>query len=80
MPNISNAKERYDEFQFFDGSQFVFEYLGSYIYNIYQQTDPYNTYPTLSQGLVETGRAEVVDAPATNIFYDSTIINSIYEQ
>ena len=79
MPNISNAKERYDEFLFIDGGTFEIEYLGSYIYNVYQQTDPFNLDPTLTQGLVETGRAEVVDAPAINNFYESPITFEIYE-
>ena len=79
MPNISIAKERYDELTFIDGVCFVIEYLGSYIYNVYQQTDPSNLDPTLTQGLVETGRAEAVDAPATNNFYESPITFEIYE-
>ena len=79
MGNISIAKERFDEFLFIDGSQTILDYTGSYIYNIYQQTSEDNLDPTLTQGLVETGRAQVFEAPTTNNFYESPITFEIYE-
>lgn len=70
---------RYDEFLLIDGVDVNFDYNGSYVYNIYQQTSAVNLDPTLSQGIVETGRAEVVEAPTINNFYESPITFEIYE-
>ncbi len=79
LTNVSIATLRYDEFLLIDGVDVNFDYNGSYVYNIYQQTSAVNLDPTLSQGLVETGRAEVVEASATNNFYESPITFEIYE-
>jgi hypothetical protein len=81
LTNVSQATSRFDEFVLINNVPFTFAYKGAYIYNIYQQTSAVNLDPLLSQGLVETGRAEVVgNSTLTQIFYDTTIINSIYEQ
>jgi hypothetical protein len=79
LANISVATLRFDEFLLIDGVDVNFDYNGSYVYNIYQQSSSVNLDPTLSQGLVETGRAEVVDSPITNNFYESPITFEIYE-
>jgi hypothetical protein len=79
LTNVSQAISRFDEFVLIDGVDVNFDYNGSYVYNIYQQTSAINLDPTLSQGLVETGRAEVVEAPTTNNFYESPITFEIYE-
>ena len=79
LTNVSIATLRYDEFLLIDGVDLTFDYNGSYVYNIYQQTSAVILDPTLSQGIVETGRAEVVEAPTTNNFYESPITFEIYE-
>ena len=81
LTNVSQATSRFDEFVLIGNVDVAFKYKGAYIYNIYQQTSAVNLDPLLSQGLVETGRAEVVGASTiTQTFYDTTIINEIYEQ
>ena len=79
LTNVSIATLRYDEFLLIDGVDLNFDYNGSYVYNIYQQTSSVNLNPTLSQGIVETGRAEVVEAAIANNFYESPITFEIYE-
>lgn len=79
LTNVSIATLRYDEFLLIDGVDVNFDYNGSYVYNIYQQTSSVNLDPTLSQGIVETGRAEVVEAAIANNFYESPITFEIYE-
>lgn len=78
MSNISSSTERYDEFILIDGVDVDFEYNGSYLYNIYQQTSAINTDVNNTDGIVETGRAEVIEASAANIFYESPIEFNIY--
>lgn len=78
LSNISSSTERYDEFILIDGVDVDFEYNGSYLYNIYQQTSAINTDVNNTDGIVETGRAEVIEASAANIFYESPIEFNIY--
>ncbi len=78
LSNISSSTERYDEFILIDGIDVDFEYNGSYLYNIYQQTSAINTDVNNTDGIVETGRAEVIEAAAANIFYESPIEFNIY--
>ena len=78
LSNISSSTERYDEFILIDGIDVDFEYNGSYTYNIYQQTSAINTDVNNTDGIVETGRAEVIEAAAANIFYESPIEFNIY--
>ena len=78
LSNISSSTERYDEFILIDGVDVDFEYNGSYLYNIYQQTSAINTDVNNTDGIVETGRAEVIEAAAANIFYESPIEFNIY--
>ncbi len=78
LSNISSSTERYDEFILIDGIDVDFEYNGSYLYNIYQQTSAINTDVNNTDGIVETGRAEVIEAAAADIFYESPIEFNIY--
>ena len=79
LNNISQGVPRYDEFVLIDGVDVSFIYDGFYIYNIYQQSSPANLDPAQSQGLVETGRAHVIEADSPSYEYDSPIYFNIYE-
>lgn len=79
LANVSQGIPRYDEFVLIDGVDVNFIYDGFYIYNIYQQTSPTNLDPALSQGLVETGRAHVIEADSQPNEFDSTLTFNIYE-
>lgn len=79
LTNVSIATARFDEFLLIDGVDVTFDYNGSYIYNIYQQTSAVNLDPTLSQGIVETGRAEVTETATADNYYSSPITFEIYE-
>jgi hypothetical protein len=79
LNNISTATPRYDEFILVDGVDVVFDYNGYYLYNIYQQQSPGNLDPALSFGLVETGRAEVIEIDSPGFEYSSPINFNIYE-
>ena len=79
LSNISLATERYDEFDIIDGVDVNFDYDGYYTYRIYQQTSSSNLDPTLSDGIVEEGRAHVyvIDSPGNE--FTSNITYNIYE-
>lgn len=79
LTNISQGIPRYDEFVLVDGVDVNFIYDGFYIYNIYQQSSPSNLDPLNTQGLVETGRAHVIEADSPSYEYDSPIYFNIYE-
>ena len=79
LTNVSLGIPRFDEFVLIDGVDVSFIYDGFYIYNIYQQTSSTNLNPIFSQGLVETGRAHVVEADSPSNEYDSPIYFNIYE-
>ena len=79
LANISLATERYDEFDIIDGVDVNFDYDGYYTYRIYQQISSTNLDPTLSDGIVEEGRAHVyvIDSPGNE--FTSNITFNIYE-
>ncbi|NBV92791.1 MAG: hypothetical protein EBR91_11595 [Flavobacteriia bacterium] len=79
LTNVSTTTQRFDEFVLTDGVDVNFIYDGFYIYNIFQQSSPGNLDPVNSQGLVETGRAHVVEADSPSYEYDSPIYFNIYE-
>jgi hypothetical protein len=79
LDNISDGIPRYDEYILVDGVDVIFDYDGDYIYNIFQQTSPTNLDPLLSDGLVETGRAKVLDLPVESNEFEQEIIFNIYE-
>lgn len=79
LANVSTTIQRFDEFVLTDGVDVNFIYDGFYTYNIYQQSSPSNLEPANSQGLVETGRAHVVEADSPSFEYDSPIYFNIYE-
>lgn len=79
LANVSQGIPRFDEFILVDGVDVNFTYDGFYTYNIYQQDSPTNTDPELSQGLVETGRAHVIDIDTAPNEYDSPLTFNIYE-
>lgn len=79
LNNISDGIPRYDEFVLVDGVDVIFDYDGDYIYNIFQQISPTNLDPLLSDGLVETGRAKVLDLPVESNEFEQEIIFNIYE-
>ena len=80
LNNISTATPRFDEFVLIDGVDVNFDYNGYYIYNIYEQQSPGNLDPNNALGLVETGRAEVIELDSPSHEYDSPIYFNIYEQ
>ena len=79
LTNVSTTTQRFDEFVLTDGVDVNFIYDGFYIYNIFQQSSPGNLDPVNSQGLVETGRAHVIEADSPSYEYDSPIYFNIYE-
>lgn len=79
LTNVSTTTQRFDEFVLTDGVDVNFIYDGFYVYNIFQQSSPGNLDPVNSQGLVETGRAHVVEADSPSYEYDSPIYFNIYE-
>lgn len=79
LANVSTTIQRFDEFVLVDNVDVDFIYDGFYTYNIYQQSSPSNLDPVNSQGLVETGRAHVVEADSPSYEYDSPIYFNIYE-
>lgn len=80
LPNSSNGIPRYDEFLITDGLDLVFPYSGFYTYKIYQQSSSTNLDPSLSDGLVEEGRAHVFDVDSPSNTYDYNVTNFVYEQ
>lgn len=79
LNNISTATPRFDEFVLVDGVDVNFDYNGYYIYNIYEQQSPGNLDPNNTVGLVETGRAEVIEIDSPSFEYNSPINFNIYE-
>lgn len=80
LTNISTSTPRFDEFVLIDGVDVNFDYNGYYIYNIYEQQSPGNLDPNNTIGLVETGRAEVIEPQSPSNEYNSPIYFNIYEQ
>lgn len=80
LTNISTSTPRFDEFILIDGVDVNFDYNGYYIYNIYEQQSPGNLDPINTVGLVETGRAEVIEPQSPSNEYNSPIYFNIYEQ
>jgi hypothetical protein len=74
--DISTHKTRYDEFIFVEGNgagQVSLPFQGQYLYGVYQQTaGSGNLNPALSQGIIESGEAWVLN-PTGNTANDSYI-------
>lgn len=79
LTNISTSTPRFDEFILIDGIDVNFDYNGYYIYNIYEQQSPGNLDPNNTIGMVETGRAEVIEQQSPSNEYNSPIYFNIYE-
>ena len=79
LTNISSSIARFDEFQLEDGVDVTFDYDGYYTYRIYQQTDPVNLDPDMSDGLVEEGRAHVYSQDSPSTEFSTNITFNIYE-
>ena len=82
--DVSTSKSRYDEFYFVEGQntgQIAFPYEGLYHYSISQQpAGSGNLNPSLSDGAVEYGQAQVIvqSANTTNDYYVEYVSNNEY--
>ena len=70
--DISTHKNRYDEFEFYEGDgvgEVRFPYEGLYTYKILEQVAqfPPNTNPALAYNTVEWGQAQVIETSATTV-------------
>ena len=81
--DISTHKNRYDEFEFVEGSgggQVNFPFIGLYLYGIYQNSPAQygNLNPSLSSGIIESGQALILYPTGNTIdnSYTSFISNN----
>lgn len=61
LADISVYKDRYNEFDFIEGTTAILKEKGFYHYYIYEQTSAVNLDYTLTTTLLEVGKLEVTD-------------------
>jgi hypothetical protein len=73
--DLSNYKNRYNKFLVNTSALFAGKSVGQYIYNVYEQASGTNTDTTLTGGLLETGKMNLLKAEAFNYTEYNTATN-----
>lgn len=74
LEDISIHPERYNEF-LIDAR---ISPAGQWTYRVFQQYDPHNTDPNLTEGLLEIGIAKVVPLAITTYYENNNLDNTFY--
>lgn len=69
VADISQFKERYNEFSVTEGSTFDVD-SGEFMYKVYAQISPTNLDPSLADELVEEGMLKVNPIDAVDVYYN----------
>lgn len=77
LSDISSFPDRYNKFLVTEGTTFTLR-IGQYQYNVYAQTSPSNTNPTLANQLVESGILLVTPTVQQEVFYIDTDTEKVY--
>ena len=75
--NVSTA--RYNLFHLLEGTDVTFEYLGDYLYEVYQMPDGGSTDYSLGNRC-EIGKIKVLDEVVVTPSFTPNLINKIYDQ
>ena len=75
--NVSTA--RYNFFHLLEGTDVTFEYLGDYMYEVYQMPDGGSTDYSLGNRC-EIGKIKVLDEVVVTPSFTPNLINKIYDQ
>lgn len=76
MDNISIFKDRYDRFEFIEGTTLTLNPTGFYHYYVYEQVSEVNLDYTLAGNLLEVGKLKVVSSSETQPITEFTSPNT----
>jgi len=74
LKDISIHPERYNEFLIDETIELT--PAGQWTYRVFQEYDPYNTDPNLTEGLLEIGIAKVVPSAITTYYENNNLDNT----